>query len=80
MCAAARPATSDEMCPSIIPHHVMRGEASSSASHPPPPTSKMQSCCPKLLGPSAAMIASPPPQESRLHLLPRGRGRRSYSP
>jgi hypothetical protein len=49
-----------------------------SASHPPT-SSKMQSCCPKLLGPSAAMIASPP-LKSRLHLLPRGRGRRSYSP
>nr|ACG39428.1 hypothetical protein [Zea mays] len=53
----------------------MRG--ASSASHPP--TSKMQSCCPRLLGPSATMIASPP-LRSRLHLLPRGRGRRSYSP
>ncbi|KAF8714997.1 hypothetical protein HU200_027541 [Digitaria exilis] len=64
------------MCASIMPHHVMRG-ATAAAS--PPPTSKMQSCCPKPLGPSAAMIATPHHLKSRLHPLPRGRGRRSYS-
>ncbi|RCV33998.1 hypothetical protein SETIT_7G127800v2 [Setaria italica] len=69
-------AAASEMCASIMPHHVMRG---ASAASPPPTTSKMQSCCPsKLLGPSAAMIATPH-LKSRLHLPPRGRGRRSYS-
>ncbi|CAL5016509.1 unnamed protein product [Urochloa decumbens] len=71
MCAAA-----SEMCASIMPHHVMRG---ASAASPSPYYFQDAIMLPQApLGPSAAMIATPH-FKSRLHLLPRGRGRRSYS-